>query len=206
MVSGRKPRNTGRVPPSSNCSVCGDDRVAQINTALAGSTPIRAIARAFSLSRGKVERHAHLHVKSTETRLRRIRARTGLGIGVTAESRVTPAAPALLPLVTPEDVVGELERLRGEANELFVGAKDRSDWKQAQMLFGALLNLVDRFGELHRLFGSKSSTTVVNVDQRTMKIEAFMDRLPIPVLVKLQSGEITIESLLGHSLDAEVGV
>ena len=95
-----------------------DNELPEINRALAGSTAIRAIERAFPpLSRGKIERHRNLHTTASDTRRRRVRARAGIGIGIDTEPRVTPAAPALSPLVTPEDVVGELERLRGEANE-----------------------------------------------------------------------------------------
>jgi hypothetical protein len=121
-----------------------------INRALAGSTALRAIERAFPpLSRGKLARHAHLHVKSDETRRRRIAARAGVGIGVDTEPRVAPAAPALLPKITsPEHVVSELARLRLEAQNLYEAALARSDFRGVQNAFSHLINLVDRYGPI----------------------------------------------------------
>ena len=168
---------------------------------------MREIERAFPpWSRGKIQRHAQLHTTWAQTRKKRVSARKGVGIGVDAEPREAPASPALQPIESAADVMSELQRLRIAADSLFRNAVDRSDWRQATNAFSSLLALTDKFGEAHKVF-TKGANVSITFDQRSLRIEKFLDQLPIATLTALQRGEITIEDVTGGvTLDQQVGV
>jgi hypothetical protein len=67
-------------------------------------------------------------------------------------------------------VISDLQRLRVEAFGLFEAAKARADWKSAERVFRQLVEVVDRFGEKHRVLGPKGAANV-NVDARTINVE-----------------------------------
>jgi hypothetical protein len=112
-----------------------------------------------------------------------------------AVAAVPAVALDLKPVESAEDVVEDLQRLRFAAFELFEDARGRADWKQAQMLFGQLVQIVDRVGEMHRVLGSKSNVTV-NIDASQQKVLAFYDSLPTETLQKLAAGETRIDAVL----------
>ena len=171
-----------------DCSVCPRPDRASIDEALLGRTTLRSVAKTFGLGRTAISNHA-AHIGALEQR-QRSRAARGLS------RRKKPATPLdIKPIAGPDDVVEDLQRLRVAAYELFEGAKERSDWKQAQLLFGQLVQIIDRFGDMHKVLGAKGVT--LNVDQRTQKIVAMYDSLPVEVLRALKTGETTIEAVIG---------
>jgi hypothetical protein len=149
------------MPAPTSCSVCEHRDRAKIDAALRAGTPLRGVSKAFGVGRTALTSHAARHTTAIETRKHRQAARGG--------RRRTPktAAVELRAIETAEDVVEDLQRLRVEAFGLFEQAKARADWKSAERIFAQVVAVVDRFGEMHRVLGSKGVT--LNVD-RSMKV------------------------------------
>jgi hypothetical protein len=169
------------MPAPTACTVCIRPDLDHINAALKGGTSYRSVEKTFAIGRTALTGHSRKCIKDAETRNRRAAAKGGR-----RKPRALGAAPLLKPIESAEDVVEELQRLRIEATALFEGAKARADWKQAQQLFGQLVALVDRFGEMHRVLGSKGTTVTVDRSTRTLNV---LGRL----------GEAELRQMLAHA-------
>ena len=71
-------------------------------------------------------------------------------------------------------MIEDLQRFGCEAFTLFEAAKNRGRPQASSALFNQLVQLFDRFAELHRLVGPKGST-VINVDRSTKVVAILND-------------------------------
>jgi hypothetical protein len=149
---------------STTCTTCQHPERAAIDAALRAGTSERQIGKTYGLGRTTIANH---------------RGRCVVGLGRDAKPKSRGGRPPKPPAVvseelrrieSAEDVIEDLQRLRVEAFDLFSAAKSRADWKQAQLLFNSLMQLVDRFGEMHKVLGSKSSFAVNFIDAREQTV------------------------------------
>jgi hypothetical protein len=180
------------------CSICARPDRDRIDAAVRARTSLRSTCKTFDCGRTALTNH----MLSCVTGLGRVVRPNRRGGRPKKGAAFVPAASLdLKPVESAEDVIADLQRLRATAFELFEGARGRADWKQAQMLFGQLVAIVDRFGEMHRVLGPKGGVAI-NIDARQQKVIEFYDALPTEVLRKLSAGETTIEALLEQGRDA----
>ena len=173
------------MPAPTSCSVCEHPNRDKIDVALRGGTSLRGIGKTFGIGRTAITGHAAKHTTAIETRAFREAAR-----GRVHNRKANAAATSLKPVESPEDVVADLQTLRVEAFGLFEQAKARADWKSAERIFGQMVAVVDRFGEMHKVLGSKGIS--FTVDRSTQQIS---------VLASLTDGQL--DALLARSAIGE---
>lgn len=174
------------MPAPTSCTVCEHPDREKIDLALRGGTSVRAIVRSFDgVGRTAIAGHAARHTTAIETRKHREAAR-----GRVRRPKSAPIA-TMKPIEGPEDVVEDLQRLRAEAFGLFEEAKGRADWKSAERIFVQMVAVVDRFGEMHKVLGSKGIS--VTVDRSTQQIN---------VLASLSDAQL--DELLAHAKAGEI--
>lgn len=174
------------MPAPTSCSVCEHPEREKIDLALRGGTSLRGIGKAFAVGRTALTGHASKHTTALETRAFREAARGGRA----RKRLLKSAAPPMKRIEGPEDVVEDLQRLRSEAFGLFDEAKGRADWKSAERIFAQMVAVVDRFGEMHKVLGSKGIS--FTVDRSTQQIS---------VLASLTDGQL--DALLARSAIGE---
>jgi hypothetical protein len=182
-----KPRGF-TMPP---CTVCDRPDRERIDAALRGGTSVRGIAKAFDLGRTAIAGHAARHTTAEQTRKYRDAAKNG-------RKRAPKAAIVeLKPIENPEDVVSDLQRLRVSAFDLFAQAQARADWKSAERIFSQLIAVVDRFGEMHRVLGSKGVNVTVDRSTRVLNVLGAMSEDDLrALLVRAEAGEpIALETI-----------
>lgn len=183
------------VPAPTSCTVCEHPQREQIDVALRGGTSVRSICKAFDVGRTAVSGHAAKHTTALETRKYREAARGG------RRRPLEASAPALKPIDSPEDVVEDLQRLRIESFELFEKAKARADWKSAERIFGQVVAVVDRFGEMHKVLGSKGISVTVDRSTRVLNVLGGLSEAELrALLVRAEAGETVA---LPEVLDAD---
>lgn len=170
------------MPAPTACSICEHPERDKIDIALRGGTSVRAVAKSYDVGRTAVTGHASKHTTAIETRNHRVAARSRM-----RNPKSATVAMTIKPVESPEDVVEDLQRLRVEAFGLFEEAKARADWKSAERIFGQVVAVVDRFGEMHRVLGSKGVN--VTVDRSTQQIS---------ILASLTDGQL--DALLARSV------
>lgn len=173
------------MPAPTSCSVCEHPDREKIDVALRGGTSLRGIGKTFGIGRTAITGHAAKHTTAIETRAFREAAR-----GRIRRRKPNAAATSMKPVESPEDVVADLQTLRVEAFGLFEQAKGRADWKSAERIFGQMVAVVDRFGEMHKVLGSKGIS--FTVDRSTQQIS---------VLASLTDGQL--DALLARSAIGE---
>jgi len=185
------------MPSAVFCSVCESPDREKIDVALRGGTSLRGIGKTFGIGRTAITGHAAKHTTAIETRAFREAAR-----GRIRRRKPNAAATSMKPVESPEDVVADLQTLRVEAFGLFEQAKGRADWKSAERIFGQMVAVVDRFGEMHKVLGSKGiSFTVDRSTQQISVLASLTDGQLDALLARSAAGE-TIA--LPAALDGEV--
>jgi len=180
--------------PAYFCTICENAEKDRINGALRAGTSLRQIAQVFAVGRTALTRHAGRCTTALETRKYRAAAKGGRsGAGTGGAGILRDDAGKLQPILSPEDVVEDLQKLRIGGWTLFAAAIKRSDWKSAERLLPQLLGILERFGELHKILGVKGVT--VNIDARQQKVVQLYDSLPVDVLRRLRAGEVTLEQI-----------
>ena len=188
------------MPAPTSCSVCEHPEREKIDVALRGGTSIRGIGKTFGIGRTAITGHAAKHTTAIETRAFREAAR-----GRAQNRKTNATATSMKPVESPEDVVADLQTLRVEAFGLFEQAKARADWKSAERIFGQMVAVVDRFGEMHKVLGSKGiSFTVDRSTQQISVLASLTDGQLDALLARSAAGEtIALPSALeGEVIDA----
>jgi hypothetical protein len=168
------------------CTLCANPRRAEADAAIHGGTSFRAVAREFGGTKDVVGRHASKCLgvnRATPNAAAAARKRSQRRISRRIEDAALP------PIENANDVVGDLQRLRVEAFDLFEGAKARGDWKQAQMLFNQLVAIVDRFGEMHRVLGAKGGGANVTIDARSINVQGATPEFMREYIAAVRAGD-----------------